>query len=36
MALNSEALKNLNFSAESPQMGASNNSDFVFYFLIFN
>ena len=37
MALNSQALKNLNFSAGSPlTMNMFNDSDFVFYWLIIN
>ena len=31
MVINSQALKNLNFSAESPQMSTSNDNYFVFY-----
>ena len=31
MARNSQALRNLNFSAESPQTSVHNDSDFVFY-----
>ena len=37
MAINSQALKNLNFSAESPlAMNMFNDSDFVFHWLIIN
>ena len=34
MAINTQAFKSINFSAESPQMSSSNDSDFVFYWLI--
>ena len=36
MAINSQALKNLNFLAESLQMSTFNGNDFVFYLLIIN
>ena len=36
IAINSQALKNLNFSAESLQISMSNDSDLVFYWLVIN
>ena len=36
IAINSQALRNLNFTAEWPQMSTSNDNDFVFYWLIIN